>query len=165
MESENVGLVVGVGTSAMSIAVGSALRLQAAVTFTFNSPPGVLSRRKHFFSEVEPSFDTVRPNQVVLLVDDIISVGVGTQTVIERLVEASQGSISLSQIVHYTIFELSPNRLGGAQLNTAVRLPIRAYRSLVRIEDALTYPSIEHCQLCAEGEPFQSESSVRRTDR
>lgn len=133
--------VLGVGTSAIPLAVNVAYRLNCCVSFTFlATSPG------YHETELEVAFGR---KHKLLMIDDIISSGRAASRILDRLRDRD----GLPQeIYHHSIFRL------GRQRYTDPERRIRSYSWFVHIPEVYYAPGERECSLCRAGTELIKES-------
>lgn len=143
-------VIVGVGTSALPVAVETALRLGCRVTFTFGEPPLQAADEipRHPLWEVRPVLDGSEEH--ILIIDDIISFGITARHVIETLQEIVHLRSGKKPLIsHCALLRLGSEELtevSGVYYFYLCSLPGVRYR---RSEDT--------CEQCQDGHPLIRE--------
>lgn len=165
LSGHRVSLVVGVGTSAISLAVNVALRLGAAVSFTFNVPEtakkisnsqqlareqmpetGRPLRKRHYDVEVTPVLACWRADTKILILDDVIAAGKVARQVCERLINASDGlKVTANDLIYVAIY-----RLGVLDINGFPGVPVDY---LCHVENVYYADGRNDCVDCLRGDP------------
>jgi orotate phosphoribosyltransferase len=143
--TQNIGVVVGVGTSAITLAVNVALRFGADVTFTFNDEGP--KREKRYFVERRPIV-RANNNQNVLVIDDIIAAGQVANQVIHQLRTLK---VLPSQIKHVSLF-----RLGTKEIK---KISGTTYDYLCHVKDVY-YETPSKCKYCRSNDPWIQERDI-----
>jgi orotate phosphoribosyltransferase len=145
--TRNITVVVGVGTSAITLAINLAFRLNADVTFTFFDPSSKKEGEipKHYIVEVDPSIETNKESKVLIL-DDVISRGEVAKDLVNKVI--CRG-VSANQIIHLSLF-----RLGEEELELVDGVE---YTQLCQIPDVHYAKDQKTCPMCLRGESFVHE--------
>lgn len=148
MEIKDVSSVVGVGTSAIALAVNLGVRLGADVTFTFEaerSEPG-----RHFSVEIAPVMLPKHIGGAILVVDDVIAGGRVASQVFQTIRDAAPW-VKNEHIVHCSIFKLGTEEYDpqGAQFVQLCRVPEVYYAA-----------DQQHCSRCSRGDAALHEREL-----
>lgn len=140
--ARKIDTVMGIGTSAIPIAVNVAYRLNCAATFTFIP--------KYSGGNIdEGSFEhnpSLKPEDNILIIDDVISGGRVARKIITQI--EKNYDISKNVFYHQAIF-----RLGDRELQS--NPDITDYFQIVHIPDVIYAPDELNCPQCQDGgEPW-----------